>query len=102
MPCFKQTVEEASLSCPLCRTRISTWTRKASKSKTLVDQKRWEQIQRLFPARVQRRLDGLDDETDEEVEEKEEICELTMYTIVVVSENAFHSSVSRVFSYRLV
>ena len=79
MPCFKQTVEEASLSCPLCRTRISTWTRRASKAKTLVDQKRWEQIQRLFPARVQRRLDGLDDETDEEAEEKEEICKLAVY-----------------------
>ncbi|KAK7090558.1 hypothetical protein V1264_010335 [Littorina saxatilis] len=72
-PCFKQTVEEASLSCPMCRTRISTWSRKASKAKTLVNQERWEQIQRLFPGRVQRRLDGLDDETDEETEEREEI-----------------------------
>ncbi|XP_076454346.1 uncharacterized protein LOC143289250 [Babylonia areolata] len=71
MPCFKHTVEEASLTCPLCRTRISTWARKASRTNSLVDQKRWEQIQRLFPQRVQRRLDGLDDETDEETEEKE-------------------------------
>ncbi|KAK7461187.1 hypothetical protein BaRGS_00038775 [Batillaria attramentaria] len=73
MPCFKQTVEEASLCCPLCRTRISTWARRASKANALVDERRWKQIQSLFPGRVQRRLNGLDDETDDEEDETEEI-----------------------------
>ncbi|KAL8623947.1 hypothetical protein ACOMHN_047167 [Nucella lapillus] len=85
MPCFKQSVEEANLSCPLCRTRISTWARKATRNNCLVNQKRWEQIQKLFPQRVQRRLDGLDDETDEETQEKEDI-DLSYRHMVQLSE----------------
>jgi hypothetical protein len=75
MPCFKQTLEEASMTCPLCRVRIATWARRAAKSKSLVNEKRWEQIQKLFPERVQRRLNGQDEDTDEEIHEKEEISE---------------------------
>ncbi|PVD18535.1 hypothetical protein C0Q70_21084 [Pomacea canaliculata] len=74
MPCFKKNVEEGSFTCPLCRTRISNWARKATKNNTLVDQKRWEQVKKLFPEKVQRRLDGLDDETDDDdVNDNEEI-----------------------------
>ncbi|XP_067670183.1 uncharacterized protein [Haliotis asinina] len=63
-PCFKQNVEEASLLCPMCRTRIGTWARHATKTKTLVNQQRWEQIQELFPKRVRLRLEGKDEEDD--------------------------------------
>ncbi|XP_071085920.1 uncharacterized protein [Haliotis cracherodii] len=63
-PCFKQNVEEASLLCPMCRTRIGTWARHASKTKTLVNQQRWGQIQELFPKRVRLRLEGKDEEDD--------------------------------------
>lgn len=63
-PCFKQNVEEASLLCPMCRTRIGTWARHASKTKTLVNQQRWQQIQELFPKRVRLRLEGKDEEDD--------------------------------------
>ncbi|XP_041351795.1 microtubule-associated protein futsch-like [Gigantopelta aegis] len=66
MPCFKHNVEESSLLCPLCRRRISTWTRLASRTNTLVNESRWKQIRELFPERVQRRLDGKDEDANEE------------------------------------
>ena len=61
-PCFKQNVEEANFLCPLCRMRISSWARRNSRNGTLVNVKRWEQIQKLFPDRCQKRLRGEDDE----------------------------------------
>ena len=61
-PCFKQNVEEANFFCPLCRMRISSWARKSARDGTLVNFKRWEEIQRLFPLKCQKRLRGEDDE----------------------------------------
>jgi len=61
-PCFKQNVEEANFLCPLCRMRISSWARRNSRRGTLVNLKRWEQIQQLFPEKCQKRLRGEDDE----------------------------------------
>ena len=61
-PCFKQNVEEANFLCPLCRMRISSWARRNSRNGTLVNLKRWEQIQQLFPEKCQKRLRGEDDE----------------------------------------
>ncbi|KAM7435979.1 hypothetical protein ABFA07_014201 [Porites harrisoni] len=61
-PCFKQNVEEANFLCPLCRMRISSWARRNSRNGTLVDLKRWKQIQKLFPEKCQKRLRGEDDE----------------------------------------
>lgn len=63
-PCFKKNVEEANLRCPLCRIRISSWARKQARNGTLVHRKRWEQIQRLFPERCEKRLRGEDDDDD--------------------------------------
>lgn len=60
--CFKQNVEEANFLCPLCRMRISSWARRNSRNGTLVNVKRWEQIQKLFPDKCQKRLRGEDDE----------------------------------------
>ena len=62
LPCFKQNVEQANFCCPMCRMRISTWARKASRTKTLVNQKRWQEIQRAFPDRVNKRLNGDDED----------------------------------------
>ncbi|XP_033759927.1 uncharacterized protein LOC117342062 [Pecten maximus] len=62
MPCFKQNVEEASLSCPLCRTRISVWARRATKSGNLVNEKLWNDIKISFREKVDRRLAGDDDD----------------------------------------
>ena len=64
MCCFKTHVEDTSLSCPLCRLRISIWVRKNTKTNTLINQERWQLIQSMFPERVQRRLSGLDDDED--------------------------------------
>ena len=61
-PCFKQNVEEANFLCPLCRMRISSWARRNSRNGTLVNSKRWEQIQKLFPENCRKRLHGEDDE----------------------------------------
>lgn len=63
-PCFKQNVEEANFLCPLCRMRISSWARRNSRNGTLVNLKRWEQIQKLFPEKCQKRLRGEDDDED--------------------------------------
>ncbi|XP_037090004.1 E3 ubiquitin-protein ligase RNF168-like [Pollicipes pollicipes] len=60
MPCFDATVEQASLSCPLCRTRISVWLRRARKSDSLVDERLWARLRRDFPAKVEARLEGQD------------------------------------------
>lgn len=61
-PCFKKNVEEANFLCPLCRMRISSWARRNSRNGTLVNSKRWEQIQKLFPENCRKRLLGEDDE----------------------------------------
>jgi len=42
--------------------RISSWARRNSRNGTLVNLKRWEQIQQLFPEKCQKRLRGEDDE----------------------------------------
>lgn len=64
MPCFKQYVEETSLLCPVCRKRISTWARQASREGTLINKRRWKMIKQCFPENVKRRLNG--DESDDE------------------------------------
>ena len=38
--------------------RISTWSRKASNTNTLVNMERWEQIKRKFPTEVANRVEG--------------------------------------------
>ncbi|XP_012555355.1 E3 ubiquitin-protein ligase rnf168 [Hydra vulgaris] len=61
MDCFKQHVYNTSLTCPMCRLRISVWARKNTKTNSLVNTDRWDLIKKMFPERVKRRLDGLDD-----------------------------------------
>lgn len=64
MPCFKQNVEEAHFTCPICRLRISSWARKQSRLGRLVDEERWQQIQETFPHLCQKRLNGDDEDSD--------------------------------------
>lgn len=47
------------------RTRISTWARKAARTKTLVNTKRWEEIQHHFPDQVRKRQMGEEEEDPE-------------------------------------
>ncbi|KAK3094496.1 hypothetical protein FSP39_002504 [Pinctada imbricata] len=60
--CFTQNVEDTSLSCPMCRTRISNWARRAAKTKTLINKKLWGDIQQCFPDKVKKRMNDCDDE----------------------------------------
>uniref|UniRef100_T1JLR6 RING-type E3 ubiquitin transferase n=1 Tax=Strigamia maritima TaxID=126957 RepID=T1JLR6_STRMM len=64
MPCFKDTLDKVNLCCPLCRTRISSWTRRATRQNRLINQTRWTQIKQAFPELVDRRLKGTDDSQD--------------------------------------
>ncbi|XP_037835823.1 E3 ubiquitin-protein ligase rnf168 [Kryptolebias marmoratus] len=63
--CFLESVDKATLCCPLCRKRVSTWARLNSKKNTLVDQQLWNQIQTCFPLQCQRRLSGQDGDDDD-------------------------------------
>lgn len=58
--CFLESVDKATLCCPLCRKRVSTWARQNSRNKTLVNQQLWDQIQDQFPLHCQQRLSGQD------------------------------------------
>ncbi|KAL4220394.1 hypothetical protein ACF0H5_020797 [Mactra antiquata] len=67
LPCFEENVQQANFCCPCCRMRISSWARKKTRTNSLVNQQKWEDIQKNFPAQVKRRLEGNDDEDDEEM-----------------------------------
>ncbi|XP_072263759.1 E3 ubiquitin-protein ligase RNF168 [Pyxicephalus adspersus] len=64
-PCFQMTVEKASLCCPFCRLRVSSWARRNARSGTLINQELWEIIQRQYPEECKRRASGLDTEEDD-------------------------------------
>ncbi|XP_063771647.1 E3 ubiquitin-protein ligase RNF168 [Pseudophryne corroboree] len=64
-PCFKMTVEKASLCCPFCRMRVSTWARHNTRSGTLVNLELWNVIQSQYPEDCRRRASGQDTEEDE-------------------------------------
>lgn len=63
--CFLESVDKATLCCPMCRRRVSTWARQNSRNKTLVNERLWRQIQTAFPLQCQRRLSGQDADTDD-------------------------------------
>ena len=62
MSCFSGTVNHASLCCPICKMRISTWCRRASKTNSLVDSQLWLFIQKKFAGNVAAHMAGLDEE----------------------------------------
>lgn len=64
--CFLESVDKATLCCPMCRKRVSTWARLNSRRKTLVDQRLWTEIQAQFPLLCQRRLSGQDTAAESE------------------------------------
>ncbi|XP_063863676.1 E3 ubiquitin-protein ligase RNF168-like isoform X2 [Scylla paramamosain] len=74
LSCFQEHVSVTSLFCPLCRTRISVWVRKNTKTNTLVDAKLWTAIQKHFPAQLEARQAGKDiSGATQEVQQK--VCE---------------------------
>ncbi|XP_072764193.1 uncharacterized protein [Anoplolepis gracilipes] len=56
--CLKGTFEHNSLSCPLCRVRVGSWLRNATKSETLVNHGLWELIRAKFPKEVENKHNG--------------------------------------------
>lgn len=58
--CLKGTFEHNSLSCPLCRVRVGSWLRTATKTETLVNHGLWEIIQTKFPKEVEDKYNGDD------------------------------------------
>ncbi|NXI63800.1 RN168 ligase, partial [Anseranas semipalmata] len=64
--CFQLTVENASLCCPFCRRRVSSWARYNARRNTLINWEFWEKIQKNYPKECERRINGQDLE--------EEIC----------------------------
>lgn len=67
LSCFQQNVQE-SLCCPMCRCRISSWVRRQARLNNLVNQERWKQIKSLFPEKVRLRLEGYEDDPNEDEE----------------------------------
>ncbi|XP_037381251.1 E3 ubiquitin-protein ligase RNF168 [Talpa occidentalis] len=57
-PCFQSTVEKASLCCPFCRRRVSSWTRYHTRRNSLVNMELWEIIQKHYPKECKLRASG--------------------------------------------
>lgn len=51
--CLKGTFEHNSLSCPLCRVRVGSWLRSATKSETLINSELWDLIRSRFPKEIE-------------------------------------------------
>lgn len=58
LPCFNGMTDKTNFLCPMCRMRISTWSRTATNTNTLVNKERWDQIRQAFPEEVQDRIEG--------------------------------------------
>jgi hypothetical protein len=58
LACFETMLDKTNLCCPMCRLRISTWARQATKNNTLVDAERWKKIQMKFPNEIKQRIEG--------------------------------------------
>uniref|UniRef100_A0AAY4CAL5 RING-type E3 ubiquitin transferase n=2 Tax=Denticeps clupeoides TaxID=299321 RepID=A0AAY4CAL5_9TELE len=51
---------ERSSCCPRCRLRVSSWARKRSREKGLVNAELWDVVRRSYPEKCQRRLEQRD------------------------------------------
>ncbi|MXQ90373.1 hypothetical protein E5288_WYG011113 [Bos mutus] len=71
-PCFESTVEKASLCCPFCRRRVSSWARYRSRTNSLVNMELWEIIQKHYPKECKLRASG---QESKEIEAERRACE---------------------------
>ncbi|KAK0042831.1 E3 ubiquitin-protein ligase RNF168 [Biomphalaria pfeifferi] len=69
LKCYRQTVEKANLSCPVCRKRFSVWARKAAIEKKIINMEKWKEIQEAFPEKVRRRLEDSQESLKEDEED---------------------------------
>lgn len=58
--CFHGSIENNALCCPLCRLRIGSWVRTATKQKSLVNDKLWNFIQDKFSQEINKKAKGED------------------------------------------
>ncbi|CAH1403670.1 unnamed protein product [Nezara viridula] len=61
LQCLEKIVENNSLVCPICRTRIGTFIRLAKNLKKTVDQNFWQKLKKQFPVEIKRKLNGEED-----------------------------------------
>ena len=54
--CFQRTVQ-FSLCCPRCRLRVSSWARKQSREKRLVNTELWDMVRKSYPDKCKRRME---------------------------------------------
>ncbi|XP_021200343.3 uncharacterized protein LOC110383776 [Helicoverpa armigera] len=64
--CFNGSIENNALCCPLCRLRIGSWLRTATKQKNLVNVELWNFIQSKFPQEIEIKTKGEDIHLPEE------------------------------------
>ncbi|XP_061072119.1 E3 ubiquitin-protein ligase RNF169 isoform X2 [Conger conger] len=57
LPCFKQAVQFTSLCCPLCRLRVSSWARRQSREKGLVNTELWDRVRQSYPEKCKQRME---------------------------------------------
>lgn len=60
--CFQLTVEKASLCCPFCRRRVSSWTRYHARRNSLINKELWEIIKKHYPKECKIRASGQESE----------------------------------------
>ncbi|XP_061711070.1 uncharacterized protein LOC133520577 [Cydia pomonella] len=58
--CFKSSIENNALCCPLCRLRIGSWLRTTTKQNKIVNIKLWDVIKNKFANEVNIKLQGED------------------------------------------
>ncbi|XP_045760600.1 E3 ubiquitin-protein ligase RNF168-like isoform X1 [Maniola jurtina] len=58
--CFNESIENNALCCPLCRLRIGSWLRTATKQKNLVNNQLWNFIKNKFPKEIDKKFKGED------------------------------------------
>lgn len=63
--CFEGTMENNTLTCPLCRIRIGSWLRTAKKENKIINDTLWKIIQNKFPNEIQKKKEGEDVETSD-------------------------------------
>ena len=69
LKCFNAGYQNTSALCPFCRVRISTWARYSMKSKTLVNETKWQLIQKLFPEKVEQVMSGKEFSSDDGIDQ---------------------------------
>ncbi|MBZ3879815.1 E3 ubiquitin-protein ligase RNF168 [Sciurus carolinensis] len=57
-PCFQSTVKKASLCCPFCHRRVSSWTRYHTRRNSLINVEILETIQKNYPKECKRKVSG--------------------------------------------